>query len=449
MKGIFFPFILLLLTFCANNSKSINHDDNNKITILHFENLMGGHYIYKGIKVEITNNYDSIECSEEKFLEIDFISPQKKEYNFILPSKTNFKFISKNNELSLLLNEAKPTQAQENVVSYYNGIYSTNGLNNKIKKKYSDSLTLLSRSKKSEALYEILGRILNIRKNFIDSTFNFSSDSSIKNYLSNDLDLSFYNSFLRRGFNDGFTKKLIDSLFNSFRIIDEDTFFENPHYNLLFTRLITSSYSLSGNYSINSYAYDCFSRYLHPSVKTRKLKILVENALNNGDSTYALKFLSEYGDDEKNIDIINQLNSLRKNDPKESLFEDISYSKFNLSKFLSDNSYEYIVIDVWASWCSPCIEELKKFSITKQKLNSIGAQLIVISIDEKRDSWLAAHNRLNLPVETSFRIISNKKVFFNKEIEAIPYKFLMRKTGEIIDLGNEDPESYIKKILKK
>lgn len=57
----------------------------------------------------------------------------------------------------------------------------------------------------------------------------------------------------------------------------------------------------------------------------------------------------------------------------------------------------YVLIDFWASWCSPCLRELPNVVDCYEKYHAKGFEIVGISFDNKKDAWLAAVRRLNMP----------------------------------------------------
>ena len=129
-------------------------------------------------------------------------------------------------------------------------------------------------------------------------------------------------------------------------------------------------------------------------------------------------------------------------------FKNINNETINLNKF--ENSL--IIINFWATWCAPCIEEMP--SLSRLQSNTVFNNLKIIPINVGRDSVEKTKNFYKKLK------IDNLKIYFDKDVE-LANKFLLRglpttvfinKKGEefarVIGFVNFDDKKVIKWLKK-
>ena len=129
-------------------------------------------------------------------------------------------------------------------------------------------------------------------------------------------------------------------------------------------------------------------------------------------------------------------------------FKNVNNENINLNKFKDS----LIIINFWATWCAPCIEEMP--SLNRLQINPNFDNLQIIPINVGRESIEKSKNfyeKLN---------INNLEIYFDKKTELVN-KFLLRglpttifinKKGEefarIIGFVNFDDKKIIKWLQK-
>lgn len=104
---------------------------------------------------------------------------------------------------------------------------------------------------------------------------------------------------------------------------------------------------------------------------------------------------------------------------------------------LSDFKGKYIFVDVWASWCEPCRNEMPHLKELTEKYLKNDLIVITISMDENKQKWLKAISDDSLPVNWKYYCdllpYDDNKLYKDWGIMAIPYNFVIDKKGKLID----------------
>lgn len=102
----------------------------------------------------------------------------------------------------------------------------------------------------------------------------------------------------------------------------------------------------------------------------------------------------------------------------------------------------YLLIDVWASWCGGCKAGLPKVEAAGKKYSSKGLKVVSISIDKNKNDWKKALERLNLPWQ---QVHADYSFVNTYGINLIPALILIGPDGTIIkqNFKIEDLDSLI------
>ncbi len=97
----------------------------------------------------------------------------------------------------------------------------------------------------------------------------------------------------------------------------------------------------------------------------------------------------------------------------------------NSLRSVFDTSAKIHMLVFWASWCAPCRKEIPLLKEIEKKYNGTGLQMVSISIDEKKESWLRAvtAEKMNWPqllvpiekiddIQNQFRFITIPLIIF-------------------------------------
>lgn len=119
---------------------------------------------------------------------------------------------------------------------------------------------------------------------------------------------------------------------------------------------------------------------------------------------------------------------------------------------LSDYRGKWVLVNFWATWCPPCLEEIPDLVALHEAHKKTDLVVIGVALDSSRESVVefVAKKRISYPVVFGDYDMAAQV----GEVEALPTSFLYDPTGKLLSyqegmLTRESVESYIKSRNKK
>ncbi len=114
----------------------------------------------------------------------------------------------------------------------------------------------------------------------------------------------------------------------------------------------------------------------------------------------------------------------------EAIIPDTTGIKVSLSDYIGKG--DWVLVDFWASWCTPCVKEFPYLKEAYNKYKDKGFKIIGISLDANREAWISAIKKNNL----NWIQLSNLKgwdcpVAKDYAIQSIPMTILFNPQGFI------------------
>lgn len=128
-----------------------------------------------------------------------------------------------------------------------------------------------------------------------------------------------------------------------------------------------------------------------------------------------------------------ELNSVQMTGKKAPAFTltSLKGTSVSLDNILQKN--EYVLIDVWASWCTPCRAANRKLAQVYPALKKKGIEFVSISVDDNHAAWGKAVEADKIPWMQLLSDNAMKGTFVTDyHVKTLPTTFLVNKQGTII-----------------
>ena len=106
---------------------------------------------------------------------------------------------------------------------------------------------------------------------------------------------------------------------------------------------------------------------------------------------------------------------------------------------LTDFRGKYLYVDLWASWCGPCCQEVPYLQKLEKQLKNPAVEFISISLDTNKEAWKKKMKQLNMHGHQY--IVTGDQFATMMNIKGIPHFLLYSKDGTLMQYKADRPSS--------
>ncbi len=118
---------------------------------------------------------------------------------------------------------------------------------------------------------------------------------------------------------------------------------------------------------------------------------------------------------------------------------------------LSSFGGKVLVLNFWATWCAPCVQEIPSLSEFQKEFANSGVVVVAVSVDKNQQKYRAFLDRIHVSFETARDpngdISAEYGTFQYPETYIIKNGRVMRKFAEAENWLTDDMKSYVQSLL--
>lgn len=124
---------------------------------------------------------------------------------------------------------------------------------------------------------------------------------------------------------------------------------------------------------------------------------------------------------------------------------------YSLDEIINQQKGKLILIDLWASWCVPCLEQIPYSEMLKHQFSNEKICFLYLSTDRQMLQW--QHKNKDIGIDPNFSYLfenfSNQSFLKKNNVETVPRYILLDQKGKIINADAPRPsDPELKKLIK-
>jgi thiol-disulfide isomerase/thioredoxin len=134
------------------------------------------------------------------------------------------------------------------------------------------------------------------------------------------------------------------------------------------------------------------------------------------------------------------------------LIQDVQLTSSNmttktLAQILNQNKGKIVFIDLWASWCAPCIDAFSSYEYLKKTYSQEEIVFVFISVDTYENKWIIASDNNKLTNSYLATNYPEAKFYQELNIRSFPRYLLFNQEGELTESKAPAPDGDLLKAF--
>jgi thiol-disulfide isomerase/thioredoxin len=116
----------------------------------------------------------------------------------------------------------------------------------------------------------------------------------------------------------------------------------------------------------------------------------------------------------------------------------------SIHKINPHSTKQLYYVDFWASWCAPCVMNLRFFNRLPEKIDTSKVGIIAVSLDENKISYTNTAYKYLDSTYPQFRLDSAKQNCFLKktiQLKSLPKYIIVDRNGGILNMNAPSPSN--------
>lgn len=115
---------------------------------------------------------------------------------------------------------------------------------------------------------------------------------------------------------------------------------------------------------------------------------------------------------------------------------DKSHKQNPLNKIIESNPNKVIYIDLWSSWCQPCLSSMSYSNLLMKDFANMDVEFVFMNVLDKEENWRKAIKKLGIGGKHYFLNESETRDILNPfNCDGVPFYILINKKGVIVEYG--------------